>query len=114
MFSGMSMQLFPFYRRLEASGPEARMLALSLVKGGGFISDENLARHLSKLSFGFVTKLTPTGFRLARGVSSTTEGQGGISLLSADVCGLFYFLASSLTLHPCSRAEFGLWHWNRF
>lgn len=29
------------------------------MKGGGFGSDENLARHLSKLLFGFVAKLTP-------------------------------------------------------
>lgn len=52
------------------------MLFLSLVKGGGFRSDEDLARHLSKLSFGFVAKLTPTGCNLASGVPSKIEGEG--------------------------------------
>jgi len=49
----------------RASGPAAE---LSLVKGGEFRSDEDLARHLSKPSVGFVAKLTPTGSKLARGV----------------------------------------------
>lgn len=61
------------------------MLFLSLVKGGGFRSDADLARHLSKLSFGFVAKLTPTGCKLARGVPSKIERKGGILILSPDV-----------------------------
>lgn len=92
MFSGMSMQLFLFCGRLEASGPEAQMLSLSLVKGGGFISEEDLARHLSKLSFGSVAELNPTGFGLARGVPCKTKRQGRLSILSADVCRLLYFV----------------------
>lgn len=51
----------------RASGPAAEVLCLSLVKGGGFGSDEDLARHLSKLSFGFVAKLTPTGCKRSKG-----------------------------------------------
>lgn len=86
------MQLFLFCGRLEASGPEAQMLSPSLVKGGGLISEEDLARHLSKLSFGSVAKLTPTGSGLARGVPCETERQGRLSMLSADACRLLYFV----------------------
>lgn len=92
MFSGMSMQLFLFCRRLKASEPEAQMLSLSLVKGGGCISEEDLARHLSKLSLGSVAKLTPIGFGLARRVPRKTKRQGRLSILSADVCRLLYFV----------------------
>lgn len=76
----------------RASGPVAEMLFLSLVKGGGFTSDEDLARHLSKLSFGFVAKLTPTGCRSARGVPSKIERKGGILILSADVYSFIFLL----------------------
>lgn len=66
------------------------MLFLSLVKEGGFESDESLARHLSKLSFGFVAKLTPTGSKLAREVPSKTEERWDPNPLS--VCVQIYFV----------------------
>lgn len=62
------------------------------MKGGGFRSDEDLARHLSKLSFGFVAKLAPTGCKLAREVPSKIEGKGGILILSPDEYRFVFYL----------------------
>lgn len=79
----------------RASRPAAEILFLSLVKGGGFGSDKDLARHMSKLSFGFVAKLSPTGFKLAREVPSKTERKGGIQSLSPDVYRFIFFTITS-------------------
>lgn len=70
------------------------MLCLFLVKGGGFGADEDLVRHLSKLSFGFVAKLTRTGCKLAQGIPSKIEKRGVILILSPDMYSflLFFFL----------------------
>lgn len=76
----------------RASGPAAEVLFLFLVKGGGFRSDEDLARHLSKLSFGFVAKLIPTGCKLAQGIPSKIEKKGGILILSPDMYSFIFFL----------------------
>lgn len=75
----------------RASGSAAEVHFLSLVKGGGFRSDEDLARHLSKLSFGFVAKLTPTGCKLAQGIPSKTEKKGAILILSPDMYSFILF-----------------------
>lgn len=61
------------------------MLFLSLVKGGGFRSDEDLPRHLSKLALGFVAKLTPTGCKFARGKPLKIKRRGEMLIHSPDV-----------------------------
>lgn len=65
------------------------------MKGGGFGSDEDLVRHLSKLSFGFQAKFTPSGCKLAQGIPSKIEKKGVILILSPDMysfTALYFFL----------------------
>lgn len=82
----------------RASGPAAEVLCLFLVKGGGFGADEDLVRHLSKLSFGFVAKLTRTGCKLAQGIPSKIEKRGVILILSRDMYSFIYFIFFLLLL----------------
>lgn len=72
-----------------------QQLFLSLVKGGGFGLDEDLARHLSKLAFGFVAKLTPNGSKLAREVLSKAERKGVILSLFQNVYRFILFTITS-------------------